>query len=328
MSITIQCPNCAARYQVDDATSGKRVRCKQCANVFTATGAEAAVPVAPLVSSDPFSPLGGLDLAQLPALPASPQQQAATNPAWNAGFPAQPSLASAFPSSFGRTENPSGGPTDMQMRLVCAGMLVFGLILAIGSMILLANTGTVYLAAGVLIPLMIVLGIAGLISPNVVRAVGKYGGHLEWHYKALGYGALVLSFALMILLMIGFFMIGFEPDRPGAAGGGGGRPSLTRSQTETVLERIRASHAASPNANVVRTVSFTVYLLNDPNPMRNAEGVLAPVPGYVPGSVGLSPDNKFLTFQYRGEKDMASQYAMLLVGPTGLNMDLQPEFKE
>ena len=111
----------------------------------------------------------------------------------------------------GQVDAPPEGPTDMQMRLVCAGMIGLGLVLAIGSAILHANTGTVYLMAIVLIPLTLVLGIAGLISPNVVRACGKYGGHLPWQYKAIGWGVMGLTLVLMALLLGVLFSAGFKP---------------------------------------------------------------------------------------------------------------------
>jgi hypothetical protein len=49
----------------------------------------------------------------------------------------------------------------MQMRLASAGMVGLGLVLAIGSAILHANTGTVYLMAVALIPLTLVLASPG-----------------------------------------------------------------------------------------------------------------------------------------------------------------------
>jgi hypothetical protein len=99
----------------------------------------------------------------------------------------------------------------MQMRLVSAGLLGLGVILAVASVIMHATTGSVYLMAVALIPLTLVLGIAGIISPNVVRACGKYGGHLPWQYKAAGWGLMGLSFVLMALLMLLMFSAGFKP---------------------------------------------------------------------------------------------------------------------
>lgn len=311
----IHCPNCAARYEVADATAGKRVRCQKCQSVFTAEAA-ASAPLAPLPASSPHDPFAGVDLAQFPALPT------ATAPRYSE-LPAQ----SPWPpsGSSGELAAPPDGPTDVQMRLVSAAMLGLGLILTIGSAILHANTGTVYLAAVALIPLTLVLGIAGLISPNVVRACGKYGGHLPWTYKAAGWGLIGLSFVLMIALGFALFSAGFQPDQPWARNQ---RPGLDRNQTATVLERIGKSYAASPDANVVRTVSFPVFSLNGPNPAVQAERVLAPVPGYVPGSFQLAADSKQITFQFKGDKDMANQYALLLPGPTGIYMAFEPVFKE
>jgi len=201
MSLSIQCPSCGAQYQVGDDTQGKRVRCKQCQQVFSALVAApvAAAPLSPLGASSPLDPLGGVDLSQFPTLPA------ATAPRFSP-LPSQPAWANS-----GGPTGPPEGPTDMQMRLVSGGMLGLGVILAVGSVIMHANTGTVYLMAVALIPLSLVLGIAGLISPNVVRACGKYGGHLPWQYKVIGWGLMGLSFVLMALLMIALFSGGFKP---------------------------------------------------------------------------------------------------------------------
>ena len=134
-------------------------------------------------------------------------------------------LASSFypPAPSGSSSgvsNPSGGPTDAVMRMVSGGMLAAGIVMVVASIAMNAANGSVYLAVIGLAPLALILGTAGLISPNVVRAVGKYGGHLSWHYKAVGYGLLGLYFVVLILLMVGLFAAGFQPDRPG--------PSLRR----------------------------------------------------------------------------------------------------
>ena len=102
------------------------------------------------------------------------------------------------------------------MRMVSGGMLAAGIIMVVGSIAMNAANQGVYLAIIALAPLALILGIAGLISPNVVRACGKYGGHLPWQYKAIGYGLMGLYLVILILLMIGLFMAGFQPDRPGA----------------------------------------------------------------------------------------------------------------
>lgn len=202
MPLVIQCPNCSKRYQVADAVAGKQVRCQQCQTAFAAAALASAPAVALLEPRDPFGasdPLAGADLSKLPAV-ASPLGK---------------SSPAASPSGAAGVSNPSGGPTDTVMRLVCGAMLAAGLVMIVASLAMNAATGTVYLAVIGLAPLALILGTAGLVSPNVVRAVGKYGGHLSWHYKAVGYGLLGLYFAILILLLVGLMLAGFQPDRPG-----------------------------------------------------------------------------------------------------------------
>jgi predicted Zn finger-like uncharacterized protein len=200
MSITIQCPKCAKRYQVADAVDGQRVRCQQCSQVFVAAPLVAYAPAAPEVTADRSL---DVDLSKLPAVSAPAPFSPAAPQAWNSGA-AAPGIS-----------NPSGGPTDTQMRLVSAGMLAAGVVMGIASLALQASQGTVYLAVIFLVPLALSIGLAGVISPNVVRAMGKYGGHLPWHYKVMGWSVLGLSFLLMALLAIGLMLAGYRPDRPG-----------------------------------------------------------------------------------------------------------------
>jgi predicted Zn finger-like uncharacterized protein len=312
MSLVIHCPSCATRYQVVESAQGKRVRCQKCGNSFTAAAAVPSPP-APPATSEPLDPLAGVDLSRLPALPAAPAHQV-VNPLPRPGF------AAAWNAGV---SNPSGGPTDTQMRLVCCGMLALAIVISIGSLVMEATQGAVFLGIVIFIPLMLVLGITGLISPNVVRACGKYGGHLPGHYKLLGWGVMGLSFLLMILMLIGFLLAGFEPDRPGARNR---KPGLTRSETAKVIERISKSHQAS--SDVVRKVSFPVLWIKGSNPAADAERVLATVPGYVGGSIQISADQKAISFQYKGAKEIANQYALLLPGPTEIYMAFTPEFEE
>lgn len=329
MSLVIQCPHCSKRYQVADSVGGKRVRCQQCKNDFVAPSGTAPTGPSLQPASDPINGLAEVDFSRLPALPQTSPLYQGSQPLVNSSMATSTLAARTSPTLNGYggwqadVSNPSGGPTDFQMRLVCCGMLVFGAVVSIGSLMLHANTVTVYLAAVGLVPLMLVLGIAGLISPNIVRAAGKYGGHLPLQYKVAGYAVLGLSFLLIIGLLIGFFMAGFEPDRPGSRNK---TPGLNRSETAKVHDTIRQSFATSPNANVVRNVSFPVLSFNQPNPELEAERVLGPLPGYVAGSFRVSADRKTIAFQYRGEQEIANQYAILLPGPTGIYMFFTPEF--
>jgi predicted Zn finger-like uncharacterized protein len=211
MPLVIQCPKCSKRYQVGDAIAGKQVKCQQCQTAFVAAAPAPAPAVAPLAPAGLLS--DGDPLANLPAVSSPlgranplgvPPSAAAANP-----------YAPALPVVVTGVSNPSGGPTDMVMRLVSGAMLAAGIIMAVASLAMNAAGGGIYLAVVGLAPLALILGTAGLISPNVVRAVGKYGGHLSWHYKAIGYAVLGLYFVVLILLMVGLFLAGFQPDRPG-----------------------------------------------------------------------------------------------------------------
>jgi predicted Zn finger-like uncharacterized protein len=221
MPLVITCPKCSKRYQVPDAAAGKQVRCQQCQTAFVAAAhAPAPALLAPLGVSDP---LAGADLSRLPSANLPTANLPAATPLGNAnplGAPVRSAAGGFYPAAPAAAatgiSNPSGGPTDAVMRMVSGGMLAAGLIMVVGSIAMTAANQGVYLAVIGLAPLALILGTAGLISPNVVRACGKYGGHLPWQYKAIGYGLFGLYFVILILLMVGLFMAGFRPDRPGA----------------------------------------------------------------------------------------------------------------
>jgi hypothetical protein len=110
--------------------------------------------------------------------------------------------------------NLSGGPTDAKMRLGACGMLAFAVVLILLNLLIEALTGTVYIVLVALVPLLFVLGTTTLISPNTVRAVGKYGKHLPSHYKYIGWGVVGLSVLSPLLVMFLLFLAGFKPDVP------------------------------------------------------------------------------------------------------------------
>jgi predicted Zn finger-like uncharacterized protein len=180
MPITIYCPSCGQHYQVADNTAGQSVRCQKCGSHFQ------AMP-------PPGSVTGGMN-------------PRAAGHAWNARLDANTGRASV--------SNPSGGPTDGQMRLGACGALALALLLVVGSLILNAATGSVYLFVTGLVPLLLVLGITVLISPDVIRACGQYGKHLPGHYKWIGRGLLGFSILLMFPLMILLYRAGYRTNVP------------------------------------------------------------------------------------------------------------------
>jgi hypothetical protein len=209
----------------------------------------------PLAASDP---LAGIDLAQLPAAPTAGQVPAGTfrgtNPLGASSFGSPGGFGPAAAMGPTGVSNPMGGPTDAMMRIVCGAMLAGGIVLIGGSLAMFAATGSFYIAVVALAPLALILGVAGLISPNVIRAVGKYGGHLSWHYKAIGYGVLGLYFVILILLLAGLLFSGFEPDRPG-------RPRGESRQSNAFLARME-SQSATPHGGLFSVANHS-FLIAD-----------------------------------------------------------------
>jgi len=188
MPLTIACDKCGKKYQVPDQLAGKQVRCQQCAATFTVA--------APLqMALEELDPLADVTLSSLPA---------AANPLGAAAGAASPSHGKQ--SAGG---NVSGGPTDPVMRGVSCGLAAAGLVMLVGNFMLDRTMGQIYILPLILAPLGLILGIAGVISPNVVRAAGKYGGHLSWHYKAIAAALLVLSLVASGLLVLGFYAAGY-----------------------------------------------------------------------------------------------------------------------
>jgi predicted Zn finger-like uncharacterized protein len=173
MSLAITCPQCGKKYQVANDLAGKRVRCQQCSVTFL-------VEAPPDSLTDPL-----LDLSALPAVPM-------TAPA------AAPSLQAFAPPPVAVE-----GPSDSTMRLVSAGMVGLGVVMLGATFVMGQTQGAIYLAPLALAPLSLILGTAGVISPNVVRAAGKYGGHLPWQYKAAAWSLM----ALCLLATIGLIAL-------------------------------------------------------------------------------------------------------------------------
>ena len=97
------------------------------------------------------------------------------------------------------------------MRLLSAGMAVLGVVMLVATLVMDRTQGMIYLAPLALAPLSLIMGIAGVISPVVVRAAGKYGGHLSWHYKAAAWGLMGLCLVVTLLLLAWAVSRGFRP---------------------------------------------------------------------------------------------------------------------
>ncbi|MFO0904986.1 MAG: hypothetical protein U0939_18415 [Pirellulales bacterium] len=160
MNPAISCPKCGRTYQVGVEWQGRQVQCQQCGAAFVVN--------LPPVNPSPYAPP-----TVSPAWPAP-----ATN-AWSAGC-----------------ENPSGGPTNRQMRLGAAAALPLMLLGWLAAMFGVKHPTTGAIALTALAPFVFCFSIAALIDPNLPRAAGKFGGHLSARYK-LAAGAVALGAAVV-----------------------------------------------------------------------------------------------------------------------------------
>ena len=159
------CPHCGRSYSVDASWWGRQVQCSQCSQSFTV---------------------------------------GASSPATGSAAPAAPAPAHPYshiqPPTGPRVDNPLGGPTNRQFRLGAAvglPIVVLGMLAALFAMRDL-NLGAVFIVA--FGPFGICFGLAALVDPDIVRAAGKFGGHLPARYRLIagliGLVALLGSLAL------------------------------------------------------------------------------------------------------------------------------------
>jgi hypothetical protein len=214
MPISLSCPSCNKPYSVPDVLAGKQVRCQQCSHVFTV-----APPQTLALQPTALDPLFGADLPPLGA----PLPSAALLPAAGLGTPLSPGgrplgfappIDPYAPSAYGGPAAPPlEGPTDFQFRmgsLAAIGIALLLIGICVGSYLF---DGSVFLYPLLLAPLLVLVGIAGLIDPNVCRALGKYGTHLPFTYKLIACGLMGIWFVIVIILVIVMVNMGFKPGR-------------------------------------------------------------------------------------------------------------------
>lgn len=96
------------------------------------------------------------------------------------------------------------GPSDKVLRLLAGGIFVGGVVLLGANHAKSMMDGEVYPVALVLGPLASMLGLAGLISPNLLRSAGKHGKHLPLRYKliAAAFGVVGLLTSLLLIFFV------------------------------------------------------------------------------------------------------------------------------
>jgi predicted Zn finger-like uncharacterized protein len=221
MPISLSCPSCQKPYQVPETLAGKQVRCQKCSHIFTvAAAAPVLTPAA--AARAPAAPALDPLLADLPPLgPALPA--ATTLPAAGLGTPLSPGGRPlgyapqpnpyAPPSFGGPTAPPLEGPSDTQFRLGAAAAVGLGLLLAAICVGTYLFDESVFLWPLFIAPLLILIGIAGLIDPNVCRALGKYGTHLPIHYKLIAWSLMGVWIVIVGILVVVMANMGFRPGR-------------------------------------------------------------------------------------------------------------------
>lgn len=211
MPISLSCPSCQKAYSVPDSLAGKQVRCKDCSHVFAVAAPQSAqvapAVLQPLLAAE-LPPLGGYG----PSLPAGQNPLGTLPPANPLGYAPLP--AGSFAPGYGGPQAPPlEGPTDAQFRWGSAAAIAIGIALIGLCVVSYLVDESVFLYPLLLAPLLILLGIAGLIEPNVVRAVGKYGKHLPLHYKLIAWGLMGVWLVVLVILVIAMVKLGFRPGR-------------------------------------------------------------------------------------------------------------------
>jgi predicted Zn finger-like uncharacterized protein len=215
MPISLACPSCQKPYNVPDTLAGKQVRCQKCSHVFTVTAPQLAPlqPTAldPLLAGDlpPLGPALPSGAATLPSAGLGPPLSPGGRPL---GYAPQPNPY-ASPSFGGPTAPPLEGPSDTQFRLGAAAAIGLGLLLAAICVGTYLFDESVFLWPLFIAPLLILIGIAGLIDPNVCRALGKYGTHLPMHYKLIAWSLLGVWLVIVAILVVVMVNMGFRPGR-------------------------------------------------------------------------------------------------------------------
>ncbi len=147
--------------------------------------------------------------------------------------------------------------------------------------------------------------------------------------RALRPMALVFSSlipALICLGMLAVFMPKYQGGMriPGARSRGPSAADLAKLQTQ-----IRESHNTSPDADVLRSVSFPTYSqVRGVVDLAQAEQVLNELPGYVPGTFRFHAEERTASFQYRGAEEMAPRYGLYLAAKAKISMTFTPTFND
>jgi hypothetical protein len=187
MTLVVACPQCDRKYSLREEFAGKQVRCARCSAVFSA-----------LAAADPLPELSNLEpnyFAELPPVAHShPGGAYRPNGIWVAGGFAPPTFAA--------------GRTDTYIRLKGAAAIGGGLLLVAITYLTHVYLGNIFLMLVASIPLFLIIGLTGLIAPDIMRAVGFWEKPPRMPQGASAWGLLAVSLILGLLLVILVFTVG------------------------------------------------------------------------------------------------------------------------
>lgn len=337
----LACPGCGVKIKVPEGKSG-RCNCPKCGNslLIKAPGDAAST------SAGQATPSAKQPPQPTPTPQPDPLQLPPAQPLPNS-YAVQPSVSSyaapGRPAKPGATKRPAATGLKDFLRPLGIGLgIMSAVLLLIGGLGLIAEpialtacligvAATVGLIAGGRIWMLVMAfqesttqGLLVLLVPYYWIAYGATRKGPALRPLALMFSSVVpiLICLAMLAVFLPRYQGGMRMSVPGPRSSG-----LSRADLAKLEEQIRESRETSPDADVLRTVSFQSYSqIGGTVDLAKAEQVLAELPGYVPGSFRYDAPARIVAFQYRGAEDMAPRYGLYLAAKANVRMSFTPTF--
>ncbi len=341
----LACPGCGVKIKIPDGKAG-RFNCPKCGKaLLIKTPGDAADP-----TSGRPAPVGNPPQQRTPTSQPDPLQlpPSQTLPS---SFPVLPTGAGYAPRGQtampGATQRPAATaratplkgflrPLGIGLGILSVVLLLIGglglisepialaaCFLGIGSAVGLAAWGRIW---------MLVLAFQESVAQGLlVLLVPYYWIAFGATRKGTALRPLVLMISAMVPILISLAMLAvFLPKYQGGMRfpvAGSRKSSYSRAKLARIEEQIRESHNTSPQADVLRSVSFPTFSqIGGTVDLAKAEQVLAELPGYVPGTFRFDAPGRTVAFQYRGTEEMARRYALVLAAKANVVMSFTPTF--
>jgi len=342
------CPACSVKLKVPEGKSG-RFNCPKCGKSLSVPAPRgAATPalgqtiggsLSPPPRPAPSQPQQLLSPDLLSAL--APPNSLPTRPLepHTPGLRDTPMPAWAKQPTAQRTASPLKG---FLTRLAIGIGILSGVLLVLGAVGTLSEPialGTCFI--GILAAVSLIIGgrvwlIVMAFQESVIQGLLVLLVPYYWIvYPAIRKGkalqplALIISAVAPVLICLAMLSLFFPHYQDGMRFDGPRHPGLSGAQVAKIEAQIRESQASSPNAQVLRTVSFPTFeQIQGPIDPARAEQVLAELPGYVRGSFRFNAQQRVVAFQYHGAEDLAPRFGLVLAAKAKIFMGLQPTFSD